>query len=67
MSANWKSVIETETEAKPRWTDGVPYCSEEDCAQYDGKRCRSLGFKPASICEPAVVEMAALCRKAVGE
>lgn len=38
---------------------GVPYCSEDWCARYDGKRCRLLGRRPSTVCEPAVVDMAA--------
>lgn len=32
---------------------GIPWC-DESCPQHDGKRCRILGFRPSSICEPAV-------------
>lgn len=32
----------------------IPRCAHEDCGQYDGKRCRILGCRPGSICEPAV-------------
>jgi len=39
-------------------SDGVPWCRDE-CRQHDGKRCRLLGFRPDSLCEPAVVAMAA--------
>jgi hypothetical protein len=42
--------------------DGVPLCSEEGCAQYDGKRCRELGQRPGRICEPGVRLMASLIR-----
>jgi hypothetical protein len=38
--------------------DGIPYCSYEACAQYDGKRCRELGHRPASLCEPQIADMA---------
>lgn len=34
---------------------GVPRCTEDKCCQYDGKRCRAFGFRPESICEPAVL------------
>lgn len=37
--------------------DGVPNCTTDECPQYDGKRCRLLGFRPDSICEPAVVRL----------
>lgn len=36
--------------------DGMPICSEE-CTQHDGKRCRTLGRKPRTICEPAVSDL----------
>ena len=38
--------------------DGIPYCSYEACAQYDGKRCRAMAHRPASLCEPQVADMA---------
>lgn len=38
--------------------DGIPYCSFEACAQYDGKRCRELAQRPASMCEPQIADMA---------
>ena len=44
----------------PNWAeDGVPRCSDEKCGSYDGKRCRLLGFRPGTICEPAARAMAA--------
>jgi hypothetical protein len=38
--------------------DGIPYCSYEACAQYDGKRCRELAQRPDSLCEPQISDMA---------
>jgi hypothetical protein len=38
----------------PEWEGNVPYCAEERCALYDGKRCGALGHQPGNICEPAV-------------
>ena len=43
---------------------GVPWCPHDKCKQYDGKRCRLTGFRPAQICEPAVVELAELAATA---
>lgn len=58
MSASWKREIQNELGAGPNWTDDhVPLCSES-CAQYDGKRCRLLGARPSSTCEPVVALMA---------
>lgn len=37
---------------------GVPFCSEDRCPSFDGKRCEELGDRPGRICEPAVVQMA---------
>lgn len=34
---------------------GIPFCTEDECCQYDGKRCRVSGFRPGYICEPAVL------------
>ena len=37
---------------RPRCDEnGVPFCSD-DCQQFDGKRCRLIGFRPSGICEP---------------
>jgi hypothetical protein len=36
---------------------GVPRCTYDDCPSYDGKRCEETGFRPGSICEPAVIDM----------
>lgn len=42
----------------PEWSDlGVPMCTENDCREYDGKRCEVMGFRPRTICEPAVISM----------
>lgn len=38
--------------------NGVPFCTDEKCPEYDGKRCRLTGFRPDAICEPAVIELA---------
>lgn len=38
--------------------DLVPMCPGDRCCQYDGKRCRLIGFRPGYICEPAVARMA---------
>lgn len=48
-----------ESNRKPRvGDDGIPHCSYEACAQYDGSRCRALGFRPSGLCEPQVADMA---------
>lgn len=47
-------------ERKPnpnRDAHGLPLCSQDDCACYDGKRCSALGFRPDRFCEPALVEI----------
>lgn len=43
----------------PTIIDGVPYCSENTCPAFDGKRCEILGHKPGNVCQPAVSEMSA--------
>lgn len=47
-------------DVRPVWeaSTGVPRCAMDDCPSYDGKRCKVLGCRPASICEPAVIAMA---------
>jgi len=37
---------------------GVPYCTEEKCVSYDGKRCALLGHAPEKVCVPYVRLMA---------
>ena len=47
-------------EQKPnpiRDAHGLPLCSEDACALYDGKRCSALGFRPDRFCEPALVDL----------
>jgi len=47
-------------EYQPNTIEGVPYCEKDDtCPQYDGKRCRAMGCRPSSICEPSVRVMRA--------
>ena len=42
------------SDIEPNWSDSkVPNCSDE-CPSHDGKRCRVMGFRPDTICEPAV-------------
>jgi hypothetical protein len=59
-----KAVIDeigaTDGTPSPNWDQGVPYCSEEKCSSYDGKRCFLTGDRPGHICEPAVSAMARL-------
>ena len=53
-----EAVCEGESSPAPQWDgSGVPFCSEE-CPHHDGKRCRLLGSRPDSICEPVVTQMA---------
>jgi hypothetical protein len=61
MANTWPQEVDELTEAQPQWSDElVPFCSDEKCSQYDGKRCRVLGMRPGNICEPAVDKMAEL-------
>lgn len=47
---------------------GMPFCAES-CLQYDGKRCRALGFtvRLGTICEPAVLDLLAERDQAVAD
>jgi len=48
-----------ESNRQPRiGDDGIPHCAYEACVQYDGSRCRVLGFRPSGLCEPQVADMA---------
>ena len=52
-------------DVRPEFTGkGLPMCVES-CPSHDGKRCRALGFRPSSICEPAVEAMAVRIRALV--
>ena len=39
-----------------RLDNGLPTCDEENCAAYDGKRCKLTGFQPGTFCEPMLIE-----------
>jgi hypothetical protein len=41
-------------------TNGIGWCreSEDNCPQYDGKRCRLTGCRPSGICEPWAIAAA---------
>ena len=44
---------------EPSWDGvGVPHCTEDGCANYDGKRCRLMGQRPGELCRPVVEAMA---------
>lgn len=32
----------------------IPYCNDEQCGSFDGKRCSKLGYRPSRVCEPAL-------------
>ena len=52
------------SERSPRIeADGVPWCSNDECPCYDGKRCYELGLRPGNICEPEVAAMAARLKR----
>lgn len=42
--------------APQRDKNGLPLCTSDGCPQYDGKRCREMGFRPDRFCEPQLVE-----------
>jgi hypothetical protein len=45
------------TERKPeRDKNGLPWCTRDDCPQYDGKRCREMGSRPDTFCEPQLID-----------
>ncbi len=55
--ARWSQTVEPEG-ASPVWgEDRVPRCTE-DCPSHDGKRCKLIGLRAPTICEPTVAEMA---------
>ncbi len=65
MSARARAHLLRGIGAQPNWLGSeipkkgfVPYCSEENCRHYDGKRCALTGNQPGAICVPAVERMA---------
>lgn len=66
MSDAARAPVALDPDVQPTWDgNGVPFCDRERCPSYDGKRCRAIGFRPESICEPAVIEMAAALQKEI--
>jgi hypothetical protein len=59
----WEEQVERVDGVDVNWRNGVPFCDEDSCKHYAGKRCRLLGFRPGTICEPAVIEMAKLLNR----
>jgi hypothetical protein len=51
----WKK--EVSVDRFPQWDGVVPFCDNDRCHQYDGKRCKMTGFRPGSVCEPTVAAM----------
>lgn len=45
-----------EVAIRPIFRDGIGYCSEDDCPEFDGKRCRVMGNRPGETCEPWSIE-----------
>lgn len=60
----WQEVASaavSEPAAAPQWSDDVPHC-DDDCPNWDGRRCRVLGRRPVG-CEPVVAEMGRLLHR----
>jgi len=58
----WQQRAEFNAPATPTWSETklIPICSQEKCAQFDGKRCEALGHQPSNVCEPTVTQMGIL-------
>ncbi|MCP4569043.1 MAG: hypothetical protein GY841_15825 [FCB group bacterium] len=43
---------------KPKFYEGdpKPYCNDDHCDEFDGKRCGKQGCRPGSLCAPAILE-----------
>lgn len=46
--------------------NGVP-CHSDLCPEFDGKRCRAMGFRPDRFCEPMLAEEYILWRNLLEE
>ena len=47
--------------AEPEWSDeGVPWCAEDKCHHFDGKRCDLTGNRTYRLCGPTIEAMAEL-------
>lgn len=42
----------------PKYYDDspAPYCNDEKCGEFDGKRCRKLGHRPGTLCLPTITD-----------
>lgn len=62
----WKTMalaaVGAEPTPLPVFADKVPRCSEDSCPQYDGKRCKLMGFRPHGCCEPVIEAMADMAK-----
>lgn len=38
----------------------LPLCSGDECPNYDGKRCKAMGFRPDRFCEPELIHQVEL-------
>jgi len=45
--------------------EGVPWCGEEKCGSFDGKRCKLMGHAPEGVCVPYVQLMSSTLTKAL--
>ena len=52
----WKKYVTSN--CQPNWKNDIPLCDAVVCEQFDGKRCKLLGFQPSRVCEPIVKKMA---------
>lgn len=53
-----REVAERDPDVRPTWSEtGLPLCDEE-CPNFDGKRCKAMGFRPDRFCEPELLQQA---------
>lgn len=49
---------ERDPDVRPTWSEtGLPLC-DDACPNFDGKRCKAMGFRPGRFCEPMLFQQA---------
>jgi hypothetical protein len=48
---------ERDPDVRPTWDErGLPLC-DDACPNFDGKRCKAMGFRPDRFCEPMLLQL----------
>lgn len=59
--------LERDPDVRPTYDErGLALC-DDACPNFDGKRCKATGFRPAQFCEPELIRQARLLAKLEGD